>query len=58
MKLAFYGLLTVCGFFMAYAFAEDPACMREAAGMTIGVVLMYIGAIGLRRVGGELIDKK
>jgi len=56
MKLAFYGVLTVCGFFLAYSFAEDPALMREAAGMTIGVVMMYIGALGLRRIGGELID--
>ena len=56
MKLALYGALTVCGFFMAYAFAEDPELMREAAGMTIGVVMMYVGALGLRRIGGDLID--
>lgn len=58
MKLAFYGALTVCGFLMAYGFAEDPAIFREVAGMTVGLILMYIGAMGLRRIGGDWIDKE
>ena len=58
MKAAFYVALTICGFFLGYAFAEDPDLMREAIGMTIGAVMIFAGAFGLRRIGGELIDEK
>ena len=53
MKGAFYGLITVCGFFLAYAFAEAPDIRTEVIGMTVGVVLLYVGAIGLRMRGGD-----
>jgi hypothetical protein len=53
MKALFYGMITLCGFFMAYAFAEAPSIRMEAIGMTAGILLMYVGAVGLRMIGGD-----
>ena len=57
MKAALYMMLTVCGFILAYAYAEEPSLMREAIGMSIGALMLCAGAFGLRGIaeGGDRI---